>query len=266
MIKSTKYFIVVIFLLIGVSSCKYQRLLKSSDTTLKYEKAKEYYDEGNYAKAMTLYEQLVPIYRGTEKGEEISYYFAHCNYNLKDYIMAGHYFNKFANSFPNSKYTEECSFLSAYCYYLDSPKTSLDQESTYKAISEIQLYLGRYPDTERMEQCNELLDELRKKLEVKSYDNAFLYYKIYQYKAAAIALKSSLEQFPETDSKEDILYYTLKSSYNYAINSVYDKAKSRLEVALKDYKTFVKNFPESEYNKDVNRIHESIIKKLEPFN
>jgi len=265
MIKQSKYFIIVFTLLIAVSSCKYQKLLKSSDADLKYKKAKEYYENGDYSKAMSLYQQLVPIYKGTEKGEEVSYYFAYCNYNLKDYIYAGHYFRKFANSFPNSKYSEECSFLSAYCYFLDSPKTSLDQESTNKAIVEIQLYLGRYPESKRIDECNNLLDVLRKKLEKKSYDNAYLYYKIFKYEAASIALHQSLIQYPETDYKEDIFYYILKSDYLLAEKSIYKKSEERLRKSLKSYKTFSKKFPESDYMKDANKIEKSILKKLEAY-
>jgi len=262
MLKQTKYFIIVFTLLIAVSSCKYQKLLKSSDTDLKYKKAKEYYDDGDYSRAMTLFQQLVPMYKGTEKGEEVSYYFAYCNYNLKDYIYAGYYFRKFANSFPNSKFTEECSYLSAYCYYLDAPKTSLDQETTNKAISELQLYLGRYPETKRAEECNQLLDELRRKLEQKSYDNAYLYYKIFQYKAASIALKQSLIEYPETKHKENIYFYILKSDYLFAEKSIYAKSEERYSVALKSFKSFVKKFPESKYLKEANRINKNILEKL----
>jgi len=262
MLKQSKYFIIIFTLLIAFSSCKYQKLLKNSNTDLKYKKAKEYYEEGDYARAMSLYQQLVSIYKGTEKGEEVSYYFAYCNYNLKDYIYAGHHFRKFANSFPNSKYAEECSFLSAYCYYLDSPKTSLDQETTRKAISEIQLYVGRYPESERIEECNKLLDDLRKKLEKKSYENAYLYYKIFQYKAASIAFKQSLIKYPETEYKEDILFYILKSDYLFAEKSVLAKYKERLNIALKSYKSFAKKFPESDYIKEANKINENILKKI----
>ena len=49
-------------------------------------------------------------------------------------------------------------------------------------------------------------------------------------------------------------------------NSVYNKAKERYATALKDYKKFIRNFPESEYLKDVNRIHDNISKKLEFYN
>jgi len=178
-----KYLLIIISLAVFSSSCKYQKLLKSTDNKLKYEKAKEYYENEDYAKAMTLFEQLIPIYRGTEKGEEISYFYAYSNYHLKNYILAGHYFRKFINSFPNSKFTEECSFMSAYCYYLDSPKSTLAQESTAKAITELQLYMGRYPESERIDECNELMDDLTRKLQKKSFENALLYYNRELYKA-----------------------------------------------------------------------------------
>ena len=261
-----KYLPIIIFLTIFSTSCTYQKLLKSSDTKAKYEKAKEYYEDGDYAKSMTLFEQLVPIYRGTVKGEEISYYFAYCKYNLKNYIEAGHYFRRFIGSFPNSKFSEECAYMSAYCYYLDSPKTTLAQESTIKAISELQLYLGRYPESERVEECNELIDDLTHKLQKKSFENALLYYKIGQYHAASVAFKSGLESFPDSKFREEMMCLVIKSDYIFAINSAHGKTVDRLNEALKDYKSFVREFPESKYMKELTKIHNDINKKLDFLN
>ncbi|MDF1546300.1 MAG: outer membrane protein assembly factor BamD [Bacteroidales bacterium] len=248
------------------TSCKYQKLLKSSDSDLKFDKAKQYYEDGDYAKAMTIFEQLIPIFRGTDKGEEVSYLFAYCNYYVKDYILAGHYFRRFAGSFPNSEHAEESSFMSAYCYYLDAPKPSLDQETTRKAIQEFQLYISRYPKSERIQECNDLVDELRRRLEKKSYDNAMLYYRVEQYKAAVVSLKSSLKEFPDTDYREDILYYIIKSNYKYALMSIYGKTKERLEDTLRDYKVFIKTYPNSKYNKDVAKIYVDVTDKLKYMN
>jgi len=257
-----RYILIILIPIVFSTSCKYQKLLKSTDNKTKYEVAKEYYENEDYVKAMTLFEQLKPIYRGTEKGEEVSYYFAYCNYYTKNYILAGHYFRQFIGAFPNSQFAEECTFMNAYCYYLDSPKSTLAQESTYKALDEVQLYLGRYPDNDRMEECNELIDDLTRKLQKKAYDNAFLYYKVGQFKAASVALKSSLELYPDSEYREQTLYYIIKSDYTYALNSVYGKTTDRLKEALKDYKIFVKAFPESKYLKDLTKIHEDITKKL----
>ena len=261
-----KFLSIFLLLVAFSSSCKYQKLLKSTDNNDKYENAKVYYEKTDYAKAITLFEQLIPIYRGTEKGEEISYYFAYCNFHLKNYILAGHYFRTFTNSFPNSKFTEEASYMSAYCYYLDSPKTSLSQESTRKAITELELYISRYPKSERVAECNELIDDLFLKLQKKSYDNAYLYYKIGQYKAASVALKNSLDKYPNSKYREDIMYYIIKSEYIYALHSVYGKTTDRLNNTLKDYKSFVRNFPESEYMKELSKIEKDINNKLEFLN
>jgi outer membrane protein assembly factor BamD len=257
--------ILVVLMLLG-NSCKYNKILKSTDNELKYTKAKEYYENKDYTKAMGLFEQLIPIFRGTDKGEEINYLFAYCNYYLKDYIMAGHYFRRFTESFPISEYTTECAYMSAYCYYLDAPKPSLDQETTLKALNEFELYISRYPVSDKIAECNRLMDELRNRLEEKSYENAMLYYKLGQYKAAVVSLKISLKEYPDSKYREEMLYYIVKASYFYAVNSIYTKTKERLNDATKDYKSFVRAYPESKYKKEVNRIYEDISKRIEKSN
>lgn len=57
--------------------------------------------------------------------------------------------------------------MAAYCKFLDSPAYNLDQESTYDAIKELQLFVNRYPNSDRVEECNKYLDILRDKLEKK---------------------------------------------------------------------------------------------------
>jgi outer membrane protein assembly factor BamD len=257
---------VLLMIMILGTSCKFQKLLKSTDNELKYTKAKELYESKDYAKAMELFDQLIPIYRGTDKGEEINYLYAYCNYYLKDFIMAGHYFRRFTESFPISEHTPECSFMSAYCYYLDAPKPTLDQETTKKALNEFELFVSRYPQSDKLAECNKLMDELRYRLEKKSYQNAILYYYLGQFKAAVISFKESLKEYPDSKFREDILFYTLKSNYQYAINSIFTKTKERLNDANKDYKAFVRAYPESKYSKEVGRIYEDITRRITRIN
>src|SRR4051812_48869303 len=73
-------------LAIAIYSCsKFDKLVKSSDYELKYKKALEYYNHGNYTNAMTLLEELIPVFKGTERAEEVYYYYSYCNYNQGDY-------------------------------------------------------------------------------------------------------------------------------------------------------------------------------------
>ena len=89
-----KYFILLVlsFLLVG-TACKYQKILKSTDLNLKYEMAVKYYEKKDYSRAFPLFEELLNLYKGTAKAQDIYYYYAMCNYGLDDYALASYHFN-----------------------------------------------------------------------------------------------------------------------------------------------------------------------------
>lgn len=254
------------FLIIMLCSCsKYQQLLKSTDLGHKYEMAVQYYNDKEYYKAFPLFEELITLYKGTAKGEEVYYYYAYCNYYLDDYILAGYYFKNFSKTYPNSKHAEECQYMNAYCYYLNSPIPSLDQTNTYKAIEEMQLFINAYSQSDRIAKCNELIDELRDKLETKTYRNSKLYYNLSEYKAAIVAFNTTLKEFPDTKYKEDIVFLILKSNYLLASNSVESKKEERLKLAVEAYNTFIEEYPNSDYAKEAESIYENSLKRIKNF-
>ena len=180
----------------------------------------------------------------------------------RDYLMAGHYFNTLVNEFPTSAYVEEAQFMVGYCNYLLSPKPRLDQEVTQKAIDALQLYINLYPYSDRVEEANRLIDELRDKLVYKSFLSAKMYYDFEDYKAAVVALTNSLKEYPDSQYREELMYMLLKSKYLLAINSVEEKKQQRLSTALDEYFTFVDEFPESGYRKEAEKFYETTAKLL----
>ncbi|MCR4558850.1 MAG: outer membrane protein assembly factor BamD [Bacteroidales bacterium] len=246
-----------------VTSCSgYSKLLKGNDYDLKYTKAFEYYNLKKYDKALQLFEQILPVYKGMDKGEKVLYYYTMTNYLLKDYYVAGYYFRKFVQTYPHSLYAEQSMYLGAYCYYLDSPKPSLDQESTNMAINEFELFLAKYPNTPKKDTCNALLDELRLKLQTKSFNNAHLYYQLGYYKAGVIAQKNSLKAYPDTPFREDLLYYTAKSAYIYADRSIDEKKYERFLNAKSEIADYLKAYPSGRYVKDVNKMQNNTQENL----
>jgi len=239
--------LVVVVLLTGVSCSHYQQVLKSDDLDYKYQEATKYYDEGEYFKALSLYEELISLYRGLGKAEEIYYYYAYCHYYVEDYIMAAFYFKNFIRTYPTSKYAEGSMFTAAYCYYLNSPASSLDQSSTYTAIDELQLFANRYPKSDKVPECNDLIDVLRAKLESKAFSNAKLYFNLSEYKASIVSFNNVIKDFPDSQYQEEALLFILKSNYLLAINSVASKKKKRLEatiVAYQKFESYRPNVPE----------------------
>jgi outer membrane protein assembly factor BamD len=260
MLKKSLIFLSI--LLIFSSCSKYQKLMKSSNSALKYEKAVEYYENEDYYRAMQLFDQLIPIFRGTSEAQDLYYYYAYCYYNQKDYLMASFYFKRYATTFPNSDRAEECAYMSAYCKYKDSPVPSLDQTSTQEAISELQSFINSYPDSDRIENCNNLIDQLREKLERKAFDIANLYFKMADYKAAVRSFKNVIRNFPDTDRKETIQFLIAKSYYQYAQKSVDAKKAERYQEVINAYNSFIRDYPESIYLKEITNMYKDSVEYL----
>lgn len=267
MLKSGMYTVglmMVTFLLL-VGCGEYEKILKSTDYPVKYEKAIEYYNDEEFVKSATLFDQVANIYRGTTKADTVKYYQAMSYYGQRDYILAGHYFNELATTYANSEYLEEAEFMAAYCYYQLSPRPSLDQEATYKAINALRMYIAKYPSSDKVPRAQELIAELSDKLVEKSYNSAKLYYDLGYYRSAIIALRNSLEEYPDTQYREELLYLILKSSYLLADNSVESKKKERLQYTVDEYLSFKSEFPESKYDKEAERMFQNTQETLESY-
>ena len=152
--------------------------------------------------------------------------------------MAAYYFKNFIKTYPTSSHAEECAFLTAYCYYLNSPEPSLDQSNTLKAIEELKLFANRYPKSDKVAECNNLIDMLRDKLEVKAFNNSKLYFHLTYYKAAVVAFNNLIKDYPDTRFKEEAYFFILKSNYLLALNSIESKRKERFENTLSAYNDF----------------------------
>lgn len=244
-------------MLLLASCSNYQKVIKGSDYDKKYELAMKLYDKKDYQKAYPLLEELVSVYRGTARAENIYYYYCYCNYYLDDLISASYHFEQFAKTYPTSPRAEEAAYMNAYCYFLGSPEYSLDQSNSLRAIEELQLFINQYPNSTRIPECNDLIDKLRAKLERKAYETAMLYYKTMDYKAAIVALKGVLTAYPGTRYQESVRFTILKSHFLLAENSIDSKKYERYKQTMDVYMSFIDKFAagkdareaESIYNK-----------------
>lgn len=239
-------------LILGISACKskFDQLKEGNDVTKKYQEALRLYNRKNYTKALILFEDLVQRYRGRSEAEDLYYYYAYTNFKLKDYITARYHFKVFAESYPNSIKAEECRFMSGKCYYLESPTYSLDQQNTIKAIDALQLFINLYPKSERVLEASKLIDDLRAKLEQKSYHNAKLFLDLGDYKSAIIAFKNSIKDFPDTRYAEEMEFLMIQAQYLLAKNSIESKQVERYNEAIQLYNEFTTQYPSSKYAKD----------------
>jgi outer membrane protein assembly factor BamD len=176
--------------------------------------------------------------------------------------MASYYFKRFATTYPRSEWAEEAMFMNAYSYFLNSPKSSLDQTNTHTAIDELTTFMDLYPYSDRIERCQELISQLKAKLMAKDFNIANLYYKMEDYEAAIATYDNVMKDYPDTEFKEEILFKILKSYYHFASNSISAKQEERFQSALDAYNELMFQFPETLYKKEADNIFKNIQKKV----
>ncbi|MCX6305557.1 MAG: outer membrane protein assembly factor BamD [Bacteroidetes bacterium] len=261
--KYKAIFFIAFSLLLSLSACKFQKIVKRGSVDEKYEAAVKLYAQKDYSRALQLFDQLTGAMRATEKAQKIAYYYAYCYYNMKDFTLASYYFKRYSTSYPNAEETEECMYMSAYCNFLNSPEYSLDQTVTYDALKDLQLFTNTYPTSKRVSECNDLIDKLRLKLEMKDYKIAKLFYRMDDYAASIQMLNNILKDFPDTPHKEEVLFLIVKSYHKFAKESIFEKQKDRHTKAIAAYNEFVAQFPESKFIAEAADLKERSRKELE---
>lgn len=263
-----KNFAIIIFTLVLLSSCSpYQDVLKSDDIKLKYSTADSLYKQGKYKKSLRLWEQIVPLYRGRPQAERVMFLYSDTFYQLQDYYLAGYQFERFVNAYPQSEKRTEAAFKSAESYYNLSPRFNLDQADTFKAMDKLQVFINSYPDSENLERANDMVKELRTKLERKSFEIAKGYNKIGESRGtfpnAIKAFDNFISEYPGSIYREDAFFWRLDSAYQLAIGSIDVLMQGRLEEARDAYNLLIKYYPEGKYNKEATSMIEDIKERLE---
>ena len=218
---------------------------------------------GGYERALPLLEELTSLTRGDTLFERVSYLYSKSYFGIKDYVLGGYYLENFSKTFPTSKYAEECSFLSAMCQYKESPEHELDQSATTAAIDQFQLFLSQYPNTGLTDSCNTLIDQLRRKLEMKEHAGAMQYVKTRHYEAAGIALRNFVKKWPNSGFREEVLYSILLTDHDLALNSVDVKKAQRLAEGMRSFDTFADAFPESDRLKAAEGLRDDLVRLQE---
>ena len=241
----------VLILLVSITSCnKFSKIQKSKDYEYKLTMAEEYFNNKKYRFAQQLYEELFPVFKGTQKFEDLYYKYAYCFYYDGMYSDAVNLFKGYLEVFPNSAKAEEVDYMKAYCYYKQSPKLELEQVNTVKAMGMMQTFISTHPGSSRNKEATEIIDKSRAKLEMKEFRGAQLYYNLSEFRAAAIAFSNLLNNYPESTLGESYKLMVVKSYYKFAKMSIAEKQEERFEKVTTEYQDFLDRFPESKLLKE----------------
>jgi outer membrane protein assembly factor BamD len=261
-----KKIISLLLLVVLFSSCnEYQKALKSEDVSLKFSMADSLYKQAKYSKAIRLFEQIAPQYRGKPQAEKMFYMFSQSYYKTKQYYLAAYQFESFVSGYPKSEKIQEAAYLGAKSYSMLSPVYSLDQVDTFKAIEKLQSFIDAYPNSEYLAEANATMKVLSEKIEKKVYENAKGYNTISDFKSALVAFDNFIADYPGTTFKEDALFYKFDSAYQLGINSIPDKMEERLNVAKVSYQNLIKFNAETKYKEKADEMYARVEQDLQKF-
>ncbi|MFZ4581256.1 MAG: outer membrane protein assembly factor BamD [Paludibacter sp.] len=252
-------FILVLSIVLFASCGDYQKLLKSTDPELKYTKAVEYFEKGDFMRATTLFDEISTYFKGTERSETILNYLSKSYLGQKDYFTASEYYKTYVKTYPKGEYVVESKYMIGYCYYLDSPDARLDQTATNDAIASLQEFVDVYPESERVPEAMKLLDELNDKIAYKYYLNSKLYFNLgnylgNNYESAVITAQNALKRFPSTKYREELSIIILDAKYQQAVQSFEEKKMDRYRATIDEYYNYINEYPEGKMRKHADKV------------
>lgn len=256
-------------ILVFTSCGPFNKLEKSTNWEELYKGANDYYQAGEFNKAIILYDKVLPVIRGSEKAELADYNYANCHFKTKRYIESAGYFSNFYRTYNRSPLAEEALFMNAYSLYLDSPDYNLDQQSSQEAVSAIQQFVTQFPGSASYERAMEMLVDLQGRFEEKAFQESNMYYRLKDglypgdfYRACIINFQNFAKDYPESSHNEELAYKLVEVSTGYAKNSAFVKKEERLNDALGFASTFYRRYPSSQYVGEVKKYESQARKEL----
>jgi outer membrane protein assembly factor BamD len=85
--------LLILFTSCTLLSCsEYQKILSKGSIIEKNKAAEKYYSDGEYRKALNLFEQIMPAYKGKPQAQRVVFFFANSYFKTKDYYLAAYQF------------------------------------------------------------------------------------------------------------------------------------------------------------------------------
>ncbi len=184
---------------IAVQGCAGSKPEDEMDFETRFNKGKEYLEKKKYVQAQEEFNYVVLSGSHTEWGDDAMFYLGESYFKNKEYLLAISEFDRLTRRMMFSPYVEKARWRICQSYYEESPEYYLDQTNTQKAIEKIQEFLDDYPDSEYIDEANEMMIKLRNKLGRKVYETGILYIKLGVYDSAINSFEDVLKSYYDTD-------------------------------------------------------------------
>lgn len=197
--------------------------------------AKELFDKGSDLDAVNEFTVITLQYQGSAFAADAQFYLGECRFAREEFLLAAFEYSVVKRNYPASPRVADAQYKLGVCYYSLSPRSSLDQQYTRRALDELQSFVEYYPSHEKAVDAEGKIKDLTVRLAKKQYDTAKLYRTMEYYRAALYYYDDVIEKYHDTE---------------YAPLSSIDKvellmSRKRYTDAAAEAKRFLERYPNS---------------------
>ena len=154
-----------------------------------------FFEEEKYVKASQEFNIIVERASHTDLGDDALFFLAESYFLNEDYDLALVEFEKLVTRMGFSPYIEKSRWRICETLMFLSPNYFHDQDSSQKAISQIQDFLDDYPNSEHSKDADSLIAELRNRLAEKNMETGKLYFKLKAYDSAIVSYEIVINEY-----------------------------------------------------------------------
>jgi outer membrane protein assembly factor BamD len=248
-----KLFFIIITLVLAGCSGSLDTANLGPEERLKH--AIELYNDEDYLEAVGEFQNIVLQYPGNAVVDDAQYYTGLTRYKRGEYILAAFEFSKLIKNMPASELIPDAQYMLAESYYQLSPRYSLDQTYTKKAIEEYQAFVDFFPANSRVTDAEKKINELNSKLAEKEYNNAVIYEKMEYYNAALIYYNNVVEIYHDTQYAPRALYNRIQILIK----------RDRNSEAVTEIDKFLQRYPDNLSTMELQALKSDIQNKLSAY-
>ncbi len=256
-IRIPVFILILIFSVVLISGCGGGRKWEDVSADVAWAKILKKYEKKRYLDAVERLEIFLINHSGSPMMDSAQFLLAESHYKMKEYLISASEYEKLVLQFPQSPLVEQSEYNLGMSYYKMSPKYSLDQVYSERAIDAFQIFIEDFPNSKNSGDAMEMIGICRGKLARKEYESGRLYHKVKEYPSARIYYGIILDNYYDTEYAPKALFYRAET---------WQSDKDWVE-AINDYSSFLDKYEDHEWSgkalKALNRITDDLREKEE---
>lgn len=236
--------IFIVIILICLYSCGATNIFDDNiPYKQRFEEGLEFFEKEKYNQSAQQFNIIVQRASHTDLGDDSLFFLAESYFLNKDYNLALIEFEKLVSRMGFSPYIEKSRWRICETLTLLSPNYFHDQDSSIKAISQIQDFIDDYPNSQYVKEADDLLQTLRNRLAKKHMETGKLYIKLKAYDSAKQSYENVVNDYYDTK-----FYYDANLEIIRCL--VFLGEKDEAKAFLKDFMTKKDSMISSGFNKE----------------